>query len=409
MSQNLIDAKNLRNIKFTGERRKVWDGGGLYLHVLKTGNYWRWDYQFGGQRRTAKLGMYPEMTLTQARDTRSQMKSLALKGEDPVSRNDNPETTERSLTFSVVASEWFAGDYEWSAGHKETIEARLRLYINPCIGNLPIAQLTARDIKAVLDERVAADHRETARKVKLIIGQICRYAELEGYIDQDPTYALRGYFREKKNKPKRRKSFAHTTEPKRLGQILRAIDAYTGSPEVSTALKVLPHIFIRPGELRNGEWSEIDFESAEWILPAHRMKVRDNGDHIVPLSTQSLELLLDLYQVTGRGKLIFPQLRDRQKPISENALNVAMRRMDISQDEQTAHGFRHTASTMLNQYKKFDPDLIETQLHHLDHSTRGKYNSANYMQQRMEMMQNWSDYLDKLKAGAKVLRLEVGR
>jgi len=332
------------------------------------------------------------------------MKADALKGIDPEPKTTDSKTTDR-LTFKAVADEWFAGDYEWSDGHKETIEARLRLYINPAIGEKPIADLTARDIKAVLDDRVSADHRETARKIKLIIGQVCRYAELEGYIRQDPTYALRGYFREKKNKPKRRKSFAHTTDPKTLGHILRAIDGYTGSPEVTAAIRLAPHIFIRPGELRNGRWSEIDLDAAEWIIPAHRMKVQDNGDHIVPLSRQVVEILADLHRITGRAELIFPQLRNRQRAISENALNVALRRLDIPQEVQTAHGFRHTASSMLNQRKKYDPDLIETQLHHLDHTTRGKYNSADYMSQRRDMMQGWSDYLDKLMAGAQVIQM----
>ena len=404
MATKTIDTRTLRNIKFTGKRRKIWDGNGLYLHVLKTGNVWRYDYQFKGKRRTSKLGRYPEMSLTQARTARNAIKEQALAGRDPQA-SDTDMQAKQGTSFSMVAAEWFAGDYEWSKGHRETVEARLRLYINPAIGNLPIADVTAREIKAILDDRVAADHRETARKLKLIIGQICRYAELEGHIEQDPTYALRGYFSEKKNKPKRRQSFAHTTDPKVLKQILRAIDLYNGTPEVKTALQLLPRIFIRPGELRHGAWSEIDFNAAEWIIPASRMKVSDNGDHIVPLSTQSIALLKDLYQITGRGLLIFPQIKKRNQPLSENALNSALRRMDIPKNIQTAHGFRHTASSMLNQRKKYDPDLIETQLHHVDHSTRGKYNSANYMQQRRAMMQDWSNYLDQLKTGAQVLTM----
>ena len=380
------------------KRRTLSDGLGLKLNVTDTSKLWRFDYTHEGKQRSLSLGKFPEVSLSEARELRNKARKLLRDGRDPVRARQDQKRKAPENTFSELAAQWQRrGD--WSPGHARTIDQRLNNHILPYLGKLPVSEVTTPMVREILQRITDRGTIETAHRVKFIIGQICRFAASQGLSDNDPTTLLRDSL------PKSEaKTFASITDPVKLGAMLRAIDGYTGSFIVKTALQLLPMVFVRSGELRGARWDEIDLDAAIWVIPARRMKQPKNGDHKVSLSSQAVNLLRELHPLTGSGTLVFPSPNSSGKPISENTLNAALVRLDISRDEHVPHGFRHTASTLLNE-QRCDSDLIEIQLHHGSDGVRGIYNKAEYIDLRKKMMQDWSDYLHSLKYGAKVLQL----
>lgn len=388
---------------------KMADGGGLYLLVKPAGKYWRYDYRIAGKRKTLALGVYPLVTLEDARQRHVEAKrALEIDDTDPastLSKTARKLASERATisTVQAVCEEWLSRQAKWADSHRVKVELRLRNDVFPKLGLHDVSSVTAPEVLKCLREVESRGAIDSAHRIKHTLGQVFRYAIATGRAENDPTAGLRGALA-KINK----QSYPHITDPVRLGEVLRAIDGYSGSFEVRQALRLLPLVFTRPGELRMAEWDEFDIKRAVWTIPADRMKRKKNGNHIVPLSSQALAIVKELEAVTGNmegRRLLFPGARSRTRPISDNSLNAGLRRLDVLQAEHVAHGFRHTASTLLNEQRGYDPDLIEVQLHHADRSMRGKYNKAAYFDERRKMMQAWSDYLENLKTGAKVLQL----
>ena len=378
------------------------DGGGMYLLVKPSGKYWRMDYRFAGKRKTLALGVYPAVTLAQARKRRDDAKALLADGQDPnaAKREEKiAKQTSSGNTFEKIAEQWLKAT---AAARKENtqqkVENWLRKDVLPLIGKQPIALLGPRDVLAVarkMEERGAID---SSKRVVQICGQIFRYAVAEGSAERDVTQDLRGALQKAE-----RRHYAAITEPSQLAPLLRAMDGYMGHIYSRTALKLTPLVFVRPGELRTAEWSEIDFEAAEWRIPAAKMKMA--SDHVVPLSTQAVELLREVRPISGHGKYVFPSIRTGERPMSENTVNAALRALGYDNTMQTAHGFRATARTILDEVLGERVDLIEHQLAHAVKDTNGRaYNRTAHLPARKVMMQRWSDYLDQLKRGAEVIQ-----
>lgn len=371
------------------------DSRGLYVLVSTTGaKLWRWKYRLRGKELLLSFGAHPEVSLREARDLRDDARRKLRAGEDPgaqkrAARGGSGET------FAEVAAEWL-GKQQLAAGTIKRDRERLENYIYPRLGSKPIGAITAPDLLAELRRVEARGTHETAHRTRAVVGRILRYAIATGRAQRDVSADLRGSLT--KTNPRH---FPAITEPKRLGELLRAIDAYRGQPSAEVALRVAPYVFVRPGELRGARWSEFDLDGALWRIPKERMK--RGREHLVPLARQVVKLLEDLQPITGDGELLFPGLRTNSRPISEVTLNAALRRLGFSKDEHTPHGFRTTASTRLNEMG-FPPSDIELQLAHADtDEVRAAYNRAQRLAERAKMMQAWANYLDALKAGAKVI------
>jgi integrase len=385
---------------------RLYDGAGLYLSVMPNGaRWWRLKYQFAGKECRIGLGCYPEVGLAEARHRREKARAQIRNGIDPgqKKRDEKAAATEAAAnTFRVVANEWL--DRRLGKGGKTVAEITalknrwmIDTYAMPALGPRPIKSILARDVLAVLREVESTNKLETARRLKINLGQIFRFAILDGRADIDPTAPLVGAL-----KAPNVKHHASITDPKRIGELLRAIDGYNGQPATHAALKLAPLVFVRPSELRGAEWNEIDLDGAEWRIPASRMKMDEK--HIVPLSRQAVALLRELRPYTGSGKYVFPSIRSMQRPISENTVNGALRRLGYSKDEMTGHGFRSMASTLLNE-QGWHRDAIERQLAHGERDkVRAAYNYAEHLPERIEMMQAWADYLDKLRASTDAVR-----
>jgi len=381
---------------------KLSDGGGMYLLVKPDGGkYWRMNYRFDGKQKTLSFGVYPTVTLADARQRREDARKLLANDSDPgeVRKVMKAERIEAAIaaadTFETMAREWMARQEvaeitrrknEWLLGH-----------LFPSIGKRPIADITARELLAVLREIEAAGKVETANRVKVKAGQVFRYALLEGKAAADLTASLRSAL-----KPFKNKHHAAVTDPKAIGELLRAIDGFAGQFSTQQALKLAPLVFVRPGELRHAEWTEFDLEGAIWRIPGHKMKMK--AAHLVPLSTQAVTVLRDLHALTGAGRYVFPGARTASRPMSENTVNAALRRLDYTREEMTGHGFRSMAATRLNEMG-WNADAIERQLAHAEsNKVRDAYTSAaQYLEERTRMMQAWADYLDDLRNGGQVV------
>ncbi|QXW19951.1 integrase arm-type DNA-binding domain-containing protein [Comamonas aquatica] len=380
------------------------DGGGMYLLVKPSGKYWRMDYRFAGKRKTLALGVYPAVTLAQARKRRDDAKALLADGQDPnVAKREEKiaKQTSSGNTFEKIAEQWLkATAAERKENTQQKVENWLRKDVLPLIGKQPIALLGPRDVLAVarkMEERGAID---SSKRVVQICGQIFRYAVAEGSAERDVTQDLRGALQKAE-----RRHYAAITEPSQLAPLLRAMDGYMGHIYSRTALKLTPLVFVRPGELRTAEWSEIDLEAAEWRIPAAKMKMAN--DHVVPLSAQAVELLREVQPISGHGKYVFPSIRTGERPMSENTVNAALRALGYDNTMQTAHGFRATARTILDEVLGERVDLIEHQLAHAVKDTNGRaYNRTAHLPARKVMMQRWSDYLDQLKRGAEAIQFK---
>ena len=394
----------IRTAKPADKPRKMADEKGLYLLLQPTGGrLWRFDYRFEGKRKTLALGAYPDVTLKAARERLGDARTLLADGVDPSlnrKAQNAAKATSAANSFEVVAREWFAKfKPQWTDGHSEKILARLERDIFPWVGGRPIADVKAPEILACLRRVEKRGAIETAHRALQNCGQVFRYGIATGRVERDIAADLRGAL-----PPVKQTHRAAITEPKAIGELMRAIDGYSGSLVTVCAMKLAPLVFLRPGELRQAQWSEIDLDRAEWNIPAERMKMRE--PHLVPLSTQAITILREIQALTGDGTYIFPSPRTRSRPMSNNAILSALRRMGYAKEEMSGHGFRAMARTILDEVLNIRPDYIEHQLAHAVKDPNGRaYNRTAHLAERRAMMQQWSDYLDKLKAGADVIPL----
>jgi integrase len=385
----LLTDKTLKSLKPRETPYKRGDGKGLYVIVRPDGAlWWRFKYRFQGREKLLSLGVYPDTSLKVAREKRDAARAQIAGGTDP-SVTRQTEKAAYADTFEAVAREWLA-KLRIKSSTVEQLRHRLETYAFPYLGRYPIRTISASDLLAVLRRIEGRGRHETAHRVRSLAGRVFRYAVATGRAEHDVSSALKGALA-----PVKSASFAAITDPRRIGELLRAIDSYQGQPAVMAALKLAPIVFVRPTELRAAEWLEFDMDAAEWRIPAVRMKMGE--PHVVPLAMQAVVILEELYEHTGSGRLLFPSLRSSERPISDNTLNAALRRLGYSGDEQTTHGFRSIASTRLNELG-FPPDVIELQLAHKERSAvRAAYNRAERLGERRAMMQTWADYLDGLK------------
>jgi integrase len=385
----------VRALKPTEKPYKRSDEKGLYVLVSTTGaKLWRWKYRLRGKEQLLSFGAHPEVSLKEARDLRDDARSKLRRGEDPAAKK-RAARGGGGESLKEIALEWL-GKQQLAAGTIRRDQDRLENFIFPRLGSRPLDGITAQDLLAELRKIEARGTHETAHRTRAVVGRIFRYAIASGRAQRDVSADLLGALT--KRNPK---NFPAITDPKKLGELMRAIDAHRGQPSAEYALRMLPYVFVRPSELRFAVWSEFDLDNAIWRIPAERMK--RPREHLVPLARQVVKLLEDLQPITGDGELLFPGLRTDVRPISEVTLNAALRRIGISKDEHCPHGFRSTASTRLNEMG-WDPALVELQLAHLQkNKTAAVYNRALRLEERTKMMQAWADYLDGLKSGAKVV------
>lgn len=396
----LSDMK-IQKIKAQDKPITLFDGGGLFLLITPSGGkLWRFKYRFNGKEKKIAFGAYPTISLLDARHKRDEAKRQLANGIDPaeVRQAQKQANIQETETFEVVAREWHNKfKANWTEGHAETIRHRLERDVYPWIGKRPISEIKAPELLKVLQRVEERGTLETAHRIRTICGQVFRYALATGRAERDPASDLRGALPQTQERHR-----AAITEPKKVGDLLRAIDCYQGSFVVKCALQFLPLVFVRPGELRHAEWSEIDFDNAEWNIPAGKMKMREA--HLVPLSNQAIAILQELKKLTGASLYCFPSGRSFERPMSDNALVAALRRMGFEKSEMTAHGFRAMARTLLDEVLQVRIDFIEHQLAHAVRDPNGRaYNRTAHLAERKKMMQQWSDYLDGLKAGAKIL------
>lgn len=405
-----------------GKAIKKSDGEGLFVYVSPQGaKSFRMAYRFQGKQKLLSIGLYPTVSLKEAREAVAEAKrqlqngidpsqfkqllkasAMSAKPQEPVTRElpDGPnfigKATLDPKCFEYVAREWFHKmrlKLEWTERYSTLTIRRLEQHLFPFIGNTIIADLKPADLLKCVQRIENMGQHETAHRVLNLCGKVFRYAIGLGIAENDVSAALADSI-----PPAKSKNYATITEPRKVGALLRAIDGYHGIFSVRCALQLSPLLFVRPGELRCAEWVEINFADAEWRIPKERMKMR--LPHIVPLSRQALEILQALHNHNGTGKFLFPSARFRDRVMSDNTLNAALRQLGYgpeSPDSIVGHGFRHMASTLLNEMEKWDGDVIERQLAHVDNNVRGTYNFAQHLQTRRQMMQDWADYLDALR------------
>lgn len=386
----------------TSRPYKMGDTGGLYLEVSPAGGkWWRLKYRFDGKEKRLALGTFPDTGLAHARAKRDEARKLLAADIDPGvhRRAIKASRIERAAnSFEVIAREWFAKQKPvWVEAHADRIMLRLENDIFPWIGARPIAEITARELLVTLNRIVERGAVESGHRVLQNCGQIFRYAIVTERAPRNPASDLRGAL--PPVKPTHR---AAITDPKRISELLRAMDDYQGSFITRCALRLAPHVFLRPGELRQAEWAEFDLDAALWNIPAEKMKMRES--HLVPLSQQAVAILREIHPLTSHGRYVFPGARTPKRPMSNNAVLAALRRMGFPKEEMSGHGFRAMARTVLDEVLQIRPDFIEHQLAHAVKDPNGRaYNRTAHLRERVQMMQKWSDYLDHLKAGENVL------
>lgn len=419
----LTDTK-IRNTKPTSKPFKLYDEQGLFMIVNPNGSrWWRLRYTFDGKAKTLSLGTYPAVTLKEARQHRDDARLWIAKGTDPSDirkaakatkaeeKQEQAEAKQQAAmlaagiplpdSFEAVAREWFAkNEAIWAANHADRIIRRLERDVFPYIGSKPVAEITAPEVLAVaqrIEDRGAGD---TAHRAKQNIGQVMRYAIATGRAMYDPVPSLKGALA-----PVKKQHFAAVTDPSEIGPLLRVLSGYKGSPIVRAALKLAPLLFVRPGELRHMEWSEVDLDEGLWKFTASKT----GQDHIVPLARQAIDVLRDLHPLTGHARYVFPSARTDLRPMSSNAVLAAMRRVGIDKDEMSGHGFRAMARTVLAEVHSFPAEVVELQLAHAVRDPLGRaYNRTQYLKQRVQMMQTWADYLDDLRDQKNVIQGQFG-
>lgn len=392
-----LTALEISQAKPRDKEYKLSDGGGLYLLIRPNGaKHWKHKVRIHGREQKLSYGPYPLVSLKEARTKRDETKLKIARGEDPVQqrREDKLAAVFRNANrFADVAEEYISKREAEGLAPATLKKSRWFLdLLRPSIGQRPIAEITPQELLAALRKIEKKGHRETAKKSRSFASRVFLYGFATGRCTSDPATILRGAL-----VAPVAKSYAAITDPQEVGALLRAIDAFDGFPSSHYALKILPHVFVRPGELRLAEWREFNLDKAIWVIPPGRMKGR--VEHRVPLSRQVMRMLVELSELQGRDGLVFASLHARGRPISENTLNQALRRLGYSGTEMTGHGFRSTASTLLNESGKWNPDAIERALAHQDkNAIRGIYNRAEHWAERVAMAQWWSDYLDELKS-----------
>ena len=390
-----------------GKPVKVSDGGGLFLLVNRVGKYWRYNYRYNGKQRTLAVGIYPDIDLKTAREKHQEARELLARGVDPSEYKQQAKSAQIALTensFEAIAREWYVKNQQkWKSTHADKILSRLEQDAFPWLGSRPIAVIEPPEILKCLRRVEERGAIETAHRIKQSIGQVFRYAVATGRAQRDQTADLKGALSAVKSK-----HFAALTNPQQVGQLLRDIQTYEGHIETRIALRVSAYLFQRPNEIRRMEWLELDFEKRVWSLPAEKMKMGEA--HLVPLPEQVVQLLQEIKPFTGHWLYVFPALTDRKKPMSDNTIRLALRRMGYDNDTMTPHGFRAMARTLLDEELEVNPIYIEQQLAHAVKDANGTaYNRTKHLKQRVEMMQQWADYLDRLREGAQVIPIRAGQ
>lgn len=392
----------IRNAKPGTKPKKIFDERGLFLLVQPSGGkLWRLKYRYLGKEKKLSLGRYPDVSLKVARDRRDEARTLLANGADPASVKAaiaNEKREAAANTFSSIGAEYVAkAEKEGRAAVTIKKTRWLLSLLEGDLGDRPISEITPAELLSTLQKVEAKGHLETARRMRSLSGRVFRYAVATSRGNSDPSALLRGALVAP--------TVTHHSailEPAKVGELMRAIDGFSGQPLTHIALKLTPHVFVRPGELRRAEWSEIDLKKAIWTIPAAKMKMRD--PHLVPLSRQALELLEAAQAISAGQRYIFSSLYPGNRPMSENTINAALRRLGYSGKEMTAHGFRSMASTLLNESGKWSADAIERALAHKDvNAVRASYHRGAHWQERVKMAQWWSDYLDQLKVGADIV------
>lgn len=391
-------------------REKAWtlsDSQSLYLVIQPNGSkLWRFNYRFLDKQKKLHLGGWPTISLAEARARRDEAKKKIANGIDPALEKKRARIAAKyaaANTFQAVAEEWLVKCERDGLAPVTVDKIRwLLAKAYPLIGTIPIAQITPHEALAVLRKVEATGAYESARRMRSVLSRVFRYGVATVRCDKDVAADLRGAIAVPKVK-----HFAAITRPSEVGALLRSIDGYSGHKVTVMAMRLSPHVLLRPGELRQAEWTDIDFEEAIWFIPAERMKMR--RPHRVPLSRQVIAMLKELHEHTHWWKYLFPCLGKPRKAMSENAVNQGLRKLGYTTDQMTAHGFRAMAATLLNEMGEWNPDAIERQLAHVDtNQVRRAYARGEYWDERVVMMQSWSDYLDKLRDGGKILRPEFG-
>jgi integrase len=425
MARDLIPGDaTIKAIKGGDPRKRLNDGGGLYLLLFVKGGAhgWRLDYTVNGRRKTLSLGTYPDTGLALARRKAAEARKLVSSGHDPSEARQASKVAERKRlqaerladaglpapgSFEAVAREWHeVRKAEWSDSYGDKVLARLVADVFPYVGRRHVAEVSAAELLGVLRGIEARGAVETAHRAHETCSQVFRYAVGQGLVSSDPARDLKGLLRRPKVS-----HFPAIVKPERLAELLRACDGYAGTPVVRAALRLAPMLLLRPGELRGAQWSEFDLDQARWLIPAERMKRQRDGKengppHLVPLPTQAVDTLRELQRLTGRGLYVFRGERHHERPMSENTINAALRAMGFPADEVTGHGFRATARTMLAERLGVAEAVIEAQLAHTVADSLGRaYNRTTFEAQRAAMLQQWADYLDRLRKGADVVPL----
>lgn len=386
----------IRKAKPAEKMQRLFDGGGLYLEISPAGGkWWRLKYRFDGKEKRVSLGTYPDTSLASARAKRDEARKLLAAGVDPGEHRKAEKAAgddKAANSFEVIAREWFAKQSPiWVASHADKIIQRLERDVFPWLGKRPVAGISPKELLTTINriaERGAAD---TSHRALQNCGQVFRYAIVTGRAERNPAADLRGAL-----PPVKEGHHAAIVEPAAIGGLMRAIESYQGGFVTKCALKLAALTFVRPGELRNAEWTEIDLEAAEWNIPGAKMKTGE--PHLVPLAPQAVTILHDLYALTGRGRYVFPSPRTSSRPMSNGGVLSALRRMGYGKDEMTGHGFRAMARTVLDEVLQFRTDFLEHQLAHAVRDPNGRaYNRTAHLAERRKMMAAWADYLDQLR------------
>jgi len=390
----------VRALQPSEKPRRAFDAGGLYIEVSPQGRrYWRFKFRYGGKEKRLALGVYPEVTLAEARLARDAARAMLREGRDPSAAKRAAKlkaSNDGKETFKAVALEWLSKQRELMSPATFTKAAWMfEKLLFPWLGTQPVGSITPTQLLAVLRRTESRGRHETVHRAKQRAGQVFRYAIATGRMERDPSADLQGALQ-----PIVSNKRAAITEPTKVAALLNAIYGYSGQFVTCCALKLAPILFVRPGELRHAEWSEMDLDAAEWRIPASKMKMRN--EHIVPLPPQAIEILQELHPLTGRGRYVFPGVRSVARPMSENTILAALRNLGYDRNTMTGHGFRALASTRLNEMG-WAPDVIERQLAHVDRNkVRAAYNRAMYLQERRNMMAAWANYLDGLRKASNV-------
>lgn len=402
-----LTAVAIKAAKGRNKQYKLGDSGGLYLLVTPSGRrYWRMNYRFLGKHKTLAFGVWPDVDLATARAKRDEVRQSLASGCDPAEQarlEKAAASVAAANTFRAVAEEWLAKVEKEGLAPATLKKNRWLLdFSYPSLGHRPIAEIQPFELLTLFRRFEKQGKHETAHRLRSICGQVFRYAIATVRADRDVAADLRGALITPKVTHR-----AAVTSPEEVGALLRSIDGYEGHPTTLAALKLMAHVFVRPGELRHAEWKEFDLENAVWTIPESKMKMR--RVHKIPLSHQALKIISMLENDASLSQFLFPSLRSAKRPMSENTINAALRRLGYSKEEMTAHGFRAMASTLLNEMGKWNPDAIERQLAHAErNAVRRAYARGEYWEERVEMMQCWSDELDRLRNGAKIVRPSFG-